>query len=664
MKNFGRAVRVALRFRWTLIGLLLSSVLVACFWGANFGLVYPILGVVLKQQSMHEWVDASISTSRDRCSELSTEIAAAEIAAAERAGDAVGDRRHHELQQSRLQAEQQALASALRLQPWIHRYMPDRPFPTLVFVVCGLMLGTLLKTVFLVANVIMVERLTQLVTLELRNSMYRRALSLDLAHFGEDRTSALVSRFTHDMDGITSGIGTMFGRAIREPLKVIACLAGAAFVCWRLLIFCLITTPVAIYLINRLARSVKRANRRAMDQMAGVYNQLTESFNGIHTVKAYTMERHERRRMHLRCKDYYHKAMRIAVYHAAAKPCTEVMSIGVVCLAILAGGYLVLNQATDILGLKMCDRPLTFEALMTFFVLLGGVSDPFRKLAEVYNQIQRGAAAADRVYELIDRRPSVRTASLSNDSLPPLHSLTFHDVDFAYRPDQPVLASIDLTIPAGKRIAIIGPNGCGKSTLAKLIPRFYDPAGGCIRWNDQDLRNLRLRSLRQRIGIVSQQASLFDDTVANNIRYGNPFATEFQIVAAAKKAHADLFIRTRLSQGYDTVVGQGGKLLSGGQRQRLSLARAILRDPEILILDEATSQIDVESERLIHQTLEEFTAGRTTIMITHRASTLVLADLIVVMEAGRIVDVGSHAELLERCEFYQRLHEHQFQVSA
>ncbi len=660
MKNFGRAVRVALRFRWTLLGLIVSSVLVACFWGANFGLVYPILGVVLKQQSMHEWVDASIANSEAHCRSLETEIAAA----AANPTEVSPGRSPLALLNSRLQAEQQALASATRLRPWIHRYMPDKPFPTLLLVVGGLMIGTLFKTIFLVANVILVERLTQLVTLELRNAMYRRALGLDLAHFGEDRTSALVSRFTHDMDGITSGINTVFGRAIREPLKIIACLVGAAFVCWRLLLFCLVATPVAIYLINRLARSVKRANRRAMDQMAGVYSQLTESFNGIQTVKAYTMERQERRKMHLRCKDYYHKAMRIAVYHAAAKPCTEVMSIGVVCLAILAGGYLVLNEATHVMGLRMCNRPLNFEALMTFFVLLGGVSDPFRKLAEVYNQIQRGAAAADRVYDLIDRRPSVRSAPLSHEPLPPLRTLTFHGVDFAYRKNQPVLAGVELSIPVGKRVAIIGPNGCGKSSLVKLVPRFYDPDRGCLRWNDQDLRHVRLRSLRQKIGIVSQQAALFDDTVANNIRYGNPFATEFEIVSAAKKAHADSFIRTKLSDGYETVVGQGGKLLSGGQRQRLALARAILRDPEILILDEATSQIDVESERLIHQTLEEFTQGRTTIMITHRASTLVLADLVVVMEAGQIVDVGSHAELLERCEFYQRLHENQFQVSA
>ena len=659
LSNLGRALRRALRFRRMVAGIFASSILVAVFWGANFGMVYPMLGVVLKQRSLQTWVDAEIATATERVTELQSQLDALPQ-------DGEGHRRETLL--ARQQAEQQALQTGQWLQPWIHRYLPDRPFPTLVWIVVGLLVGTLLKTAFLVTNTVLVESLSQRVTLELRQWMYRRTLALPLSEFGHNRTSTLLSRFTHDMDAVTHGLQTALGRAVREPLKIVACLLGAGFVCWRLLLFCLVATPVAIYLINRLARSIKRANRRAMDGMAHVYGHLSETLDGMETVKAYTMERHERRAMHLRCKEYFQRAMRIAWYQAMAKPFTEVMSIGVVCLGIVAGGYLVLHEQTHVLGLKMSNRPLTFEALMTFFVMLAGVSDPFRKLAEVYNQLQRGAAAADRIFGFIDAPPGdpdARPATLpaptpstkltpSSSALPPFETLTLHDVRFSYDGHTPVLQSVNLRIAAGQRVAILGANGCGKSTLVKLIPRFYEPNRGHVDWNGEDLRDFPREEIRRRIGWVSQQTQLFDDSVRANIRYGSPHATDFEILEAARRAHADQFIH-QLPLGLDASVGQGGRKLSGGQRQRIALARAILRDPEILILDEATSQIDAESERLIHEALQSFLRGRTAIMITHRASTLALADHIVVMDSGTIVDQGSHSQLVRRCPTYQRL---------
>jgi ATP-binding cassette subfamily B protein/subfamily B ATP-binding cassette protein MsbA len=242
--------------------------------------------------------------------------------------------------------------------------------------------------------------------------------------------------------------------------------------------------------------------------------------------------------------------------------------------------------------------------------------------------------------------------------------LTFRDVDFHYTPDQPVIKQLNLSIHQGETIAIVGPNGCGKSTLANLIPRFYDPVAGSIMIDEIDIQQYRLSDLRKAIGIVSQQTQLFDDTVLNNIRYGSPTATEDEVVAVARQARADQFISQQLPNGYQTMVGEGGNKLSGGQRQRIALARAILRDPEILILDEATSQIDTESEVLIHQALEQFTQGRTTILITHRASSLQLADRVVVMEAGKLVDEGTSAELLKRCPLFQRLFQPALKESA
>lgn len=667
MTNFSRALHIALRYKMTLVGLLLSSIMVAVLWGANLGTIYPIVGVVLKQRSLHEWVDESITQSTERADAAETKIADFERQLAELkngSGDERKLKRALRRQRTELSIEQKALANSQKIKPWIVKYLPRDPFPTLGIVVGLLMVGTLLKVVFLVTSVVLVERLAQLTAFDLRKALYRRTLGMNLSQFGQDRTSELLSHFTHDMEGITAGVRTFFGRAIREPLKIIACLVGAAIISWRLLVFCLIVTPVAIYLINRLSKSVKRANRRAMDQMAGVYSHLSESFDGIQIVKAFTMERHERRRMHVRAKEYLHKALRIAVYRAFSKPCVELMSISVVGLAILAGGYLVLNEQTHLLGIRMDYRPLTFERLMTFFALLAGVSDPFRKLSEVYNQLQRGDAAADRVYALMDREAPIRDAEHALPKLPVLETLSLEKLHFEYQDDHPVLRDVSINIRAGERIAIVGPNGCGKSSLLSLLPRFYDPQQGRILWNNHDLRDVRIGDLRSRIGIVTQQTQLFDETVLDNIRYGSTNASDEQVEAAARKAHAHGFIMNKLSEGYGTIVGQRGKLLSGGQRQRIALARAILRDPEILILDEATSQVDLESEQLIHQALQDFMVGRTTLMITHRMSSLALADRIIVMQAGAIIDIGTHDELTRRCDTYARLHEVQFRASA
>jgi ATP-binding cassette subfamily B protein/subfamily B ATP-binding cassette protein MsbA len=409
-----------------------------------------------------------------------------------------------------------------------------------------------------------------------------------------------------------------------------------------------------------LIRKLKRANRRAMEEMAQLYNVLTETFQGIKVVKAFTMERQERRRFHKTGKEYYRKAMKIARYDSLSHPITETVGVIIISFAMSAGCYLVLQNETSFLGIPMCSRPLNVESLLLFYALLIGAADPARKLSEVLTQLQAGVAAADRIYALLDREPSVRNPQ-NPVPLPRHHAdIVFDQVAFAYGTGRPVLRDINLRVRFGETLAIVGPSGCGKTSLANLIPRFADPTAGQIRLDGIPLGDVRLRDLRLQIGLVTQDPLLFDDTVLANIRYGSPHATDQEVIEAAKTAHAHGFIERELRDGYRTVVGPLGGQLSGGQRQRIALARAILRDPPILILDEATSQVDLESEKVIQKVLEQFVRGRTVVIITHRLSALVLADRVVVMDDGRILDVGAHAELIARCPLYRRLYEIQY----
>jgi ATP-binding cassette subfamily B protein/subfamily B ATP-binding cassette protein MsbA len=666
MNHFGRALRMALRYPYTFGASIICALAVAFLWGGNIGAVYPLVQVTTRGRSLHEWARTGIAEAEQKIKTLQNEIAETERMPAA-AGPA--NRPNTELELGRLESDLATQKTEAVQKKWlldhvIEPFLPDDPFLTLVLVVGGLLAGTIVKSLFFVWHQILVGRLAQMVIFNLRKEFYRRTLRMDLATFGEDGTSELMSRFTYDMESLSVGISDFFGKLIREPLKMITCLALAACVCWQLLVLSLLLAPLSVLLIRGLARALKRANRRAMEEMSQIYNILEETFQGIKVVKAFTMERSERWRFHQVSKKYLKKAMRIARYDSLTRPMTEVMGIATVCLALLAGAYLVLNRKTELMGIPMCRQPLSVEAMMLFYGLLAGVSDPSRKLSEVFSRIQRASAASDRIFQLLDRKPTIVDPPRPRPLGRHRRDLVFDKVQFHYHPSQRVLEDIQLTIAFGETIAIVGPNGCGKSTLANLVPRFFDPVAGAVCLDGIDLRKVRLRELREQIGLVTQETLLFDDTVFNNIRYGCPHSTREQVIHAAHQAHAHRFIEERLEAGYDTVVGSRGGLLSGGQRQRISLARAILRDPPLLILDEATSQIDLESEQVIQQVLEQFTRNRTTLIITHRMSTLALADRIVVMEAGRILDVGTHEELLRRSSLYGRLYDIQFKEIA
>jgi subfamily B ATP-binding cassette protein MsbA len=327
--------------------------------------------------------------------------------------------------------------------------------------------------------------------------------------------------------------------------------------------------------------------------------------------------------------------------------------------AVLAGAYLVLQKEEQFFGIRMTNHPLEPEELWQLYACLAAIADPVRKVSSVYTRMQSGFAASDRIFDFMDRRPRVRPNCEGRRLEAVRHGIEFRDICFSYDPDNPILTNVHLQVHAGETIALVGRNGCGKTTLVGLLPRFYDPDHGAILIDGLDIRKLSLRNLRKQIGVVTQDAILFEETIYNNIAYGNRKATAEQVESAARLANAHEFV-TALPAGYQTQIGEA-RSLSGGQKQRIALARAILRDPKILILDEFTSAADAESEAAIHRALREFKRDRTTFVITHRLNTLEIADRIVVMDEKRIVAIGTHAELLATCPLYQRLHDAQAQ---
>ena len=658
MKSFGRVVRLALQYRFSFFAAVGCALMVGLLWGANISVVYPFVEVVFEGKSLHDWVDDQILECETNQAEARATI---QRTAAEMATVPEAERGALHSEQSlatrRLKTEQWAHSAYSWAEPKIKGYTPDDAFLTLVFLISLVLLATIVKSAFVVAHTILVARLSQLATFDLRKQFFRRTLRLDLSTFTSDGSADLMSRFTHDMESVGQGLTALFGKLVREPIKGAACLIGAGLICWRLLVLTLIVAPVAALAIRWLAKTLKRANRRAMEGMAQLYSTLEEVFRGVKVVKSFTMEPQERNRFHNNSKKYYQCSMRIARYDSLSHPLTEVLGMVTICVATLAGAYLVIGQQTHLFGIPMTPRVLSRGSLLLFYALLAGAADPARKLSDVFTRLQRGAAASERVYAMLDREPKV--SDPENPRSPGRHrkSLVFEKVTFGYSPDRPVLHEVDLEIQFGETIGIVGESGCGKSTLANLLPRFADPDQGEIRLDGVPLREMRLRDLRGQIGLVTQEPVLFDDTVLNNIRYGSPQATEEQAIEAAKQAHAHWFIEHELSNGYATMVGPMGGQLSGGQRQRIALARAILRDPALLILDEATSQVDLNSEQIIQRVLERFKQGRTTIFITHRLGALALADRIVVIQEGRVLDVGTHDELIARCEFYARLYQ-------
>ncbi len=470
---------------------------------------------------------------------------------------------------------------------------------------------------------------------DLRVKIFNKALELDRTQFMKNGSAGFMAQVTHTADMLSGGITTTFGGAITEPLKIAACLGGAFCISWQLTLACLTMAPVVGFMMVWLNRKMRTASKNILAQALGFHHVMLEALNNVLTVQAYTMESFERDRFRDSTNHMMKIGLRHNFYRALANPITEVLGIGMVATSIAVGAWLVINKETQIFGVTMTEQPMTVPGIMVFFGMLIGASDPVRKLSGVITGINVGIVGAQSLYPLLDTPSKLKEKSNPYYLPSPHREIALRNVSFSYDGIDTVLKNVDVAIEFGERVAIVGPNGGGKSTLINLICRFYDPTEGTVELDNVPLTELAVKDLRRRIAIVTQQTELFNETILYNIRYGRWEATDEEIEEAARKARAHDFI-AEFPDGYKTKVGPNGYRLSGGQRQRIALARAFLRNAEILVLDEATSQIDVASEELIHEALSHYVKNRTVIMITHRPSTLALADSILEVEHGQV----------------------------
>ena len=483
---------------------------------------------------------------------------------------------------------------------------------------------------------------------DLRRRTYDRIVQLPTSYFAQKGTSDAMSRLTQDTNILTDGVAMAFGKAVQEPVKAMGALIFALVLDWKLTLMIVVTVPVLGVIIRLFSRRMRKASRRALENWSSMLSIINETLIGGRVVKAYSAEGYERRRFARASKKLLKEQIKLNHYNALSRPVVET-------LAVILGAIPMLVAANWVIR-----GDLKPDKLLTLLVFFGAMLEPMRKLADVNARVQTTNAAATRVFTIIDMPVEPNTSH----ALPklPRHKSTieFRDLVFSYPGhEEIVLNHISLLVKSGQNVAVVGGNGSGKTTLLQLLPRLYVPTSGQILIDGTDTATVSLRSLRKQIGLVTQDTLLFADTIFNNIAYGTRHATEDQVLDASRRAYADEFIRN-LPEGYETRVGEHGVRLSGGQKQRIAIARAILHDPSILILDEAMSQIDSDSEQKITLALREFTRGRTTFMIAHRFQSVISADMIVCLDRGQIAGVGTHSQLIETCLAYRKLYENQF----
>jgi len=543
-------------------------------------------------------------------------------------------------------------AGSTALRAWLMEPVLDRIFiardASLLLLLGGAALVlALIKGFADYGQTVLMNRVGQRVIADIQIASFARLLRADLAYFNATSSGLLISRLTNDVGLLRNAAGNVLAGIGRDAVTV-AFLVGLMFYQdWVLALIAFFAFPLAIRPIIGIGRRMRRVSANTQAEMGQLTTLLSQTFQGARHVKAYGMEEYEERRAGRLIERIFALVDRANRTRSQATPMMEALGGAAIAVVILYGGQQVISGART---------PGAFFSFITALLL---AYQPVKALAILNANLQEGLAAAQRVFQVLDIEPAIHDRPGARPLRIETGEVHFEQVRFGYHPGAVALDGISLTVPGGGTVALVGPSGAGKSTMLNLIPRFYEVDQGALSIDGQDVRAVTLASLRGAIALVAQEVSLFDDTVRANIAYGRFGASEEEIEAAATAAGADRFIR-ELPQGYDTLVGEHGVLLSGGQRQRLAIARAMLKDAPILLLDEATSALDSESERQVQAALRSLMRGRTTIVIAHRLSTVIGADLICVLDRGHIVESGRHAQLLARNGLYARLYETQF----
>ncbi len=514
-------------------------------------------------------------------------------------------------------------------------------FQSLLYFSVGIILAFLLKNLFLYLSFFNLAYVRSAVVRDIREKLYQHILRLPLSYFNKEKRGDTISRFTNDVKEVEWSLLGVIELYFKHPVAILIPLASLFFISFRLTLFVIVVLPVSGFLISRIGKKLKGAAQAGQEKMAEVLSQLEETLHGIKIIKAFSAVKDSEEKFRKMNDDHFRLMVKLHRKEFLASPLSEFMGSLVIASILVYSGSLILNK----------DSALTGSILIGYIAVFSQLIPPSKAISEAFFRLKKGAASLDRINEVLtadQEKDSLGDTNLSFDK-----EIKLEDVSFGYE-ENLVLKNINLTIQKGETLALVGPSGGGKSTLVDLIPRFHELESGSIKIDGKNIANVDLGTLRGVMGIVTQDAILFNDTAANNIKMGDYYLSGDQLMNAAKVANAHEFVR-ELPDSYNTNLGEKGMNLSGGQRQRMSIARAVAKEPPILILDEATSALDTESEKMVQEALQKVMKGRTSIVIAHRLSTIQNADKIVVLNKGQIAETGTHSELISKGGIYKKL---------